>query len=110
MHLCSIIKHLVQQAQDHQHISLAKLMSYLNLPRSADRHPLFQVLFNFINIPMPKLRLAGLQSKYIWIEGGQTDFDLVMNISEEDNKLHLNLNYNATTLDKVYYSTISKSL
>lgn len=108
---------LVLAAQQHQTLPLAELIGALDLPRHTDHPPLFQVLFNFINISMPDLKLAGVQSSYIWIEEGQTDYELNMSIIEEKGKLELILKYQAALFDTVliqqflaHYATLLQTI
>lgn len=93
---------LVSEVQTHPFLSLGKLSCALKISRSLNELPLFQVSFNLINIPLPKLKLAGLQARMLWRQGGQTDYDLAMEVLEEAGQLQLTLNYNASRFDQAF--------
>jgi len=93
---------LIWQVADYQLLSLAELIKVLKLPRTIQQPTLFQTLFNLLNVPMPKLRLAGLKSQYLWVEPGQTDYELAMEIFTEDDQLKLALRYNTALFSKEF--------
>ena len=96
----------VREAQGNQMLSLTNLISRLNIQRDSRTHPLFQVMFNYINMPISNLKLAGLQSRHLWSEEGQTEYDLNMTILEEKDNLELTLKYNADLFDKKFIQTL----
>ena len=46
-------------------------MEELKPKRDLNRPPLFQVVFNMQNSPMPKLEIAGLETAFIEIDRGR---------------------------------------
>ncbi len=96
----------IMQAQKNQTLSMSKLIRKLNIQRDLSGNHLFKVIFNFINMPISDLKLAGLQSHIIWYEEGQTEYDLNMTIIEEKDSFRLALKYNGDLFDKTFITQL----
>ncbi|MFG1798541.1 amino acid adenylation domain-containing protein, partial [Nocardia sp. NPDC049149] len=59
-----------------------RLVEVLNPTRSQARHPLFQVMLSFQNLPESTFELPGLRVSAIDVEVGTEKFDLSLNIQE----------------------------
>uniref|UniRef100_UPI000B2E34AF amino acid adenylation domain-containing protein n=1 Tax=Rhodococcus ruber TaxID=1830 RepID=UPI000B2E34AF len=70
------------QAFAHADVPFERLVEVLNPARSTARHPLFQVGFSFQNQQRTELELAGLTVAPIDLEGGTSQFDLHLIVSD----------------------------
>ncbi|OLL16865.1 non-ribosomal peptide synthetase [Rhodococcus sp. M8] len=70
------------QAFAHADVPFERLVEVLNPARSTARHPLFQVGFSFQNQQRTALELAGLTVAPIDLEGGTSQFDLHLIVSD----------------------------
>ncbi|SDZ41128.1 nonribosomal peptide synthetase DhbF [Evansella caseinilytica] len=69
-------------AYENQDLPFERLVEVLNPVRSRAKHPLFQVMFVFQNIPGPKLDLRGLDSRLEIRNTGSAKFDLTLELQE----------------------------
>ena len=83
------------EAYAHQDFPFEKLMEELKPKRDLNRPPLFQVVFNLQNSPMPKLEIAGLETAFLEIDRGVSQFDLTLMISKIEGQCHATVEYNA---------------
>jgi len=82
-------------ALDHQDTPFEKLVLELNPEREHGRNPLFQVAFAFQNAPLSELNLQGEAAERIRNQNGTTKFDLLFNITPQENTLAGFLEYDA---------------
>ncbi|WP_310422591.1 amino acid adenylation domain-containing protein [Chamaesiphon sp. VAR_48_metabat_135_sub] len=81
-------------AYAHQDVPFEKLIEELNPRRDLSRNPLFQVLFNMLNIEDLNLDLDGLTVAPIAIAEANSKFDLTLYVKEQDCQIHFDLAYN----------------
>jgi amino acid adenylation domain-containing protein len=81
-------------AYAHQDVPFEKLIEELNPRRDLSRNPLFQVLFNMLNVEDVNLNLAGLTATPITIAEANSKFDLTLYVKEQDRQIHFDLAYN----------------
>lgn len=83
------------EALDHQDTPFEKLVVELNPEREHGRNPLFQVAFAFQNAPLSELNLHGDAAQRLRNQNGTTKFDLLFNVTPQDNTLAGFLEYDA---------------
>ncbi len=81
-------------AYAHQDMPFAKLVADLNPPRNLQQAPLVQVMFNVINVPMPLLGFADMETDLIEWDRGAAQFDLTLTITDLPQLKRLTLEYN----------------
>ncbi|MEU4232375.1 amino acid adenylation domain-containing protein [Nonomuraea sp. NPDC026600] len=86
-------------AYAHQDVPFERLVEELNPPRDLSRNPLFQVLFNLLNLPRSDLNLAGLAVSELAVETGTAQVDLVLYVEEQGAELLCRLEYNTALYD-----------
>ncbi|MCW3815757.1 amino acid adenylation domain-containing protein [Micromonospora sp. DR5-3] len=88
------------EAYDRQEVPFERVVDAINVPRDLSRNPLFQVMFNLLNVPeQGKLRMGGLHVAPLDIEPGITQQDLALYAYELDEGLRLRLEYNCALFD-----------
>ncbi|MFG1689131.1 amino acid adenylation domain-containing protein [Nonomuraea sp. NPDC049269] len=86
-------------AYAHQDVPFERLVEELNPPRDLSRNPLFQVLFNLLNLPKSDLDLTGLAVTERAVETGTAQVDLVLYVDEQGDELLCRLEYNTALYD-----------
>ena len=82
-------------AYAHQDVPFEKLVEKLAGERDASRTPLFQVAFNFGNVPHNELKLSGLTISPLRLEAQTANLDLTLSLVEADQGLSGSFEYNA---------------
>jgi amino acid adenylation domain-containing protein len=93
--LLSRVRKVSLEAYAHQDFPFEKLVEELKPKRDLNRPPLFQVVFNLQNSPMPTLEIAGLETALLEIDRGVSQFDLTLVISKIEGQCHATIEYNA---------------
>lgn len=86
------VKNISQGAFLHQELPFDKLIAELNPKRDLNKHPLFQVMFVFQNIPS-LYKLNGIDMIPLKIDYKMSKFDIDFWVEEADNKMMLTLKY-----------------
>ncbi|MEU5940240.1 amino acid adenylation domain-containing protein [Micromonospora sp. NPDC047548] len=87
-------------AYDHQEVPFERLVDLVDAPRDLSRNPLFQVMFNLLNVPEQRdLRTAGLRMVPFAVEPGIAQQDLALYAYEVDDGLRFRLEYNTDLFD-----------
>jgi amino acid adenylation domain-containing protein len=81
-------------AYSHQDIPFEKLIEELNPKRDLSRNPLFQVLFNLLNLEDSNLNLAGLAATPVNIPEVNSKFEMTLYVTEQERQIHFDLTYN----------------
>jgi amino acid adenylation domain-containing protein len=81
-------------AYSHQDIPFEKLVEELNPQRNLSITPLFQVMFQLQNVPMPPAHISGLTITPIRIDTGFSQVDLSLTLWEEQGIMKGTLEYN----------------
>ncbi|HEV2844971.1 MAG TPA: amino acid adenylation domain-containing protein, partial [Thermoanaerobaculia bacterium] len=86
-------------AYSHQDVPFEALLARLPQQRDMSRTPLFQVMFNMLNMPESEARLTGLTLEPLDIPELPSKFDLTFYVSEGGEEIHIHLLYNADLFD-----------
>ncbi|GGT00805.1 non-ribosomal peptide synthetase/type I polyketide synthase [Nonomuraea spiralis] len=87
-------------AYAHQGVPFERLVEELNPPRDLSRNPLFQVLFNLLNLPKSDLGMNGLTVAERSVETGAAQVDLALQVYDQDDELLCRLEYNTALYDE----------
>ena len=93
------VREVTLGAYAHQDLPLEKLVEELHPERDLSRTPLFQVLFNMLNLKSRRLELCGLRVEPLLLSEPDSKFDLTFYASEKNEEVHLKLVYNADLFD-----------
>jgi amino acid adenylation domain-containing protein len=77
-----------------QDLPYERLVEELKLRRDLNRPPLFQVVFNLQNSPMPKLEIPGLETAFLEIDRAVSQFDLTLMLSKNEEECRAMVEYN----------------
>jgi len=83
------------EAYTHQDIPFEQLVEALKPKRDLSRTPLFQVVFNLQNSPMPNLEIPALEMRFLEIDRGVSQFDLTLMLTKSEGQYHSAVEYNA---------------
>ncbi len=92
--LLSQVRETTLGAYENQDIPFEKLVEVLNPERDMSRTPLFQVMFNMLNLNLGDLNLNGLTAELISRAEPEAKFDLTLYAVERSEVIQLNLVYN----------------
>ena len=94
--LLQSVRQHTRAALDHGSVTLATLVDAIGVKREADRHPLFQTLFNVQGAAASgKLQLAGLDVDIVDAESHVAKFDLSMDIRASADAVTCTVRYDA---------------
>ena len=88
------VRDLSLEAYTHQDLPFERLVEVLKPQRDLSRTPLFQVVFNLQNSPLPKLDIPGLETGFMEINRGVSQFDLTLMVSRLDGQCYATVEYN----------------
>ncbi|MEG4054806.1 MULTISPECIES: amino acid adenylation domain-containing protein [unclassified Microcoleus] len=94
-------------AYAHQDLPFEKLVEELQPERSLSYNPVFQVMFQLRNNPMPPLELPGLTLNLLELETNTTQFDLSLDLEEVGERLQASVQYSTDLFDR---ATITRML
>jgi non-ribosomal peptide synthetase component F len=80
-------------AYTYQALPFDRLVDALNIERTLEQTPLFQVKFVLQNPPLSEMRLAEGTLELVEVLRGTTKFDILLNMWEQDEVLHGMLDY-----------------
>lgn len=86
-------------AYAHQEVPFAKLVAELNPERRLNQSPLIQVMYNFINVPIPAMQLRKLEAQVLRLDMGGAQFDLSLLATDLPVQRRLSLEYNTDLFD-----------
>jgi amino acid adenylation domain-containing protein/non-ribosomal peptide synthase protein (TIGR01720 family) len=94
-------------AYAHQDLPFEKLVEELQPERSLSYNPVFQVMFQLRNNPMPPLDLPGLTLSLLEVETNTTQCDLSLDLEEVGERLQASVQYSTDLFDR---ATITRML
>jgi non-ribosomal peptide synthetase component F len=97
--LLTQVRETALEAYQHQDYQFVDLVRELNLPRDPGRNPLFDAVFELINISLNQIEMSGVAVTSHQFDTGVTPFDLLLVITEDGERLDLELRH-ATSLYK----------
>ena len=86
-------------AYAHEDLPFEKLVEELKPERNLSHSPLFQVMFNMVNVGDSKLDLPGLIVERFSNSAAQSKFDLTLYAQEQSGRLHLRVVYKTDLFD-----------
>ncbi|WP_033403883.1 non-ribosomal peptide synthetase [Paenibacillus fonticola] len=88
------------QVFEHQEYPFEELISKLGVQRDMSRNPLFDTMLVLQNTDAKELRLDGLRLRTVDFDSGNSKFDLVLSVAEQDGRLRLELSYATALFEK----------
>ncbi len=82
-------------AFSHQAYPFEKLVEALKPKRDLSRTPVFQVVFNLQNAPMPELDMPGLSLRFLDFDRGTSQFDLTLMMTRSGDQYQASVEYNS---------------
>ena len=89
------VKTTALEAYAHQDLPFEKLVEELKPRRDLSRTPLFQVVFNLQSSPLPELKMGELETEFVELDRGVSQFDLTLMISKIDGACQATVEYNS---------------
>ncbi|MBC6492040.1 non-ribosomal peptide synthetase [Flavihumibacter stibioxidans] len=107
--LLRTIRKVSLDAFAHQDLPFEKLVEELKPRRDLSRTPIFQVLFNLQNAPMPAIAIPGLIITPVEMDRGVAQFDLTLMMKKKDNAYLGIVEYNSdlfshATIERMFHS------
>ena len=103
------VREVALEAYAHQDLPFEKLVEELNPKRDLSRTPVFQVVFNLQNSPMPKLEIQGLEIDPFEIDRGVSQFDLTLMMSKSEGRCRGTVEYNRDLFNPATITRIFQS-
>lgn len=101
------VREVALAAYAHQDLPFARLVAGLRPQRDTSHSPLFQVMFDYTNIPVPAIELPGLSWDAVQVDRGAAQFDLTLAVTNTERMRRLGFEYNTDLFDD---GTISRML
>jgi amino acid adenylation domain-containing protein len=98
-----LIRHVsdrVSEAFSHQDLPFDRLVQELRHARDASYHPVFQIMFNYRQVPSRTSRVNGMTWRVQPISNDTSKFDLTIHLDESPEGLEGALEYNADLFDQ----------
>jgi amino acid adenylation domain-containing protein len=86
-------------AYTHQNVPFEQLVEQIQPERDPSRTPLFQIMFILQNAPVPEYELPDLTLSVIQIENRTSKFDITLSMSEAEDGLSGDIEYNIDLFD-----------
>ncbi|HSK77764.1 MAG TPA: amino acid adenylation domain-containing protein [Thermoanaerobaculia bacterium] len=108
--LAARVRTVTLEAYSHQDVPFEAVLNRLRLDRDLSRTPLFQVLFNLLNLPARELSLPELDLQLLTPAEVPSKFDMTFYISEAESRIGFNLVYNADLFDEARMAEVLSQL
>ncbi len=96
------------QAFGHADLPFERLVELVNPERSTARHPLFQVMLTFQNLPQRGFELPGLRAEAVDFDFDAEQFDLSLTVQETEEGLLADLSYARDLFDHATVETFAR--
>ena len=93
------VRKVTLEAYRNQDIPIEEILRVLQVPRSLDRHPLFQIMF-ILQAASPAPTLPALSSQFLEIDPGVARFDLTLELTETEKTLTGFFEYSTDLFDR----------
>jgi hypothetical protein len=93
------VRHVALDAYSHQELPFERLVRELQPERRPGQHPLFQVLFNFLDFPSETLDMPGIQVEDVEVPSETALVDLVVEIRRSGRTLNCTFTCNAAMFE-----------
>ncbi len=90
------VREKVQSAFTHQDLPFEKIVQELQPKRDLSRTPIFQVMFNWLNVSGQKIDIAGLEMESLDTYTPPSKFDLTLYAHEKNEGIQCHLVYNSS--------------
>jgi amino acid adenylation domain-containing protein len=110
LELLKRVREVCLDAYTHQDLPFEKVVEEINPERDLGRNPLFQILFNMVDISERILELAGCQTVKLPTSAPEAKFDIILHAPEVDGKLELAIVYNADLFAESRISSLLEQL
>lgn len=80
-------------AYGNQDVPFEKIVADLSPERNLNKHPYFEILFNYINTPHKKVEIPGLEFESLKIDDPDAKYLFTLYVTDEDGGLKLNFVY-----------------
>jgi amino acid adenylation domain-containing protein/non-ribosomal peptide synthase protein (TIGR01720 family) len=110
LELLARVRETALGAYSHSLIPFERLLVELQPERDLGRTPLFQVLFNMLNLPQPKARPSRLTLEPLPLPAAGAKFDLTVYAAESGPTILLNLLYNADLFERARLEALGDQL
>ncbi len=94
------VREVTLGAYAHQDLPFEKLVEELRPERSLSHNPLFQVMFNYHNMPRSTLELPGLAVERMNVHSSTTKFDLKLAVAESNGEIRGVFAYNTDLFEQ----------
>ncbi len=108
--LVARVRTVTLEAYSHQDVPFEAVLGRLRVRRDLSRAPLFQVLFNFLNLPAAELSLPDLELRTLTPAEVPSKLDLTFYVTEADGGVRLDLVYNADLFDEARMAEVLAQL
>ncbi|MCX5965818.1 MAG: condensation domain-containing protein, partial [Cyanobacteria bacterium] len=107
--LLLMVREVSLQAYAHQDLPFEKLVDALQPVRSLSHLPLFQVMFDLQNVPIPSLDLPNITVSSFPIETGTSKFDLSLSIEHTSSDWIAEWEYNSDLFDDATIARMARN-
>lgn len=87
-------------AREHQHVPLERLVDALGPQRDLSRPPLISVVLSYLNTPVVRPRLPGIEVAEYFFDPGIVKFELDVVVLEDDGGLTVDVDYRSDLFDR----------
>jgi amino acid adenylation domain-containing protein len=87
-------------AYAHQDLPFEQLVAKLDLARDLSHGPLFQVMFDFINVAAPETRIGDLSLSLVEVDRGAAQFDLTLVVMDTRASQHFSFEYDSDLFER----------
>jgi amino acid adenylation domain-containing protein len=102
------VKSMAISAFELAEVPFDELLQSLNIERSLNHTPLFQVLFALQNAPAGKLKAGNVELTELEPENSKAPFDLVLSMEETGSSIHGRFRYNTDLFDRATIKRMSE--